>query len=111
MAGKRDEVTIAEVAEALNISKTTVSRAISGKGRVSEATRARVFDYIGKGRQDAAAPPMWPGFHADQVRARGKRPSVRLELGEIRAILAARKEHSPMPRSPIRIRRDGLVRG
>ena len=55
MAGKRDEVTIAEVAEALNISKTTVSRAISGKGRVSEATRARVFDYIGKGRQDAAA--------------------------------------------------------
>lgn len=49
MAGKRDEVTIAEVAEALNISKTTVSRAISGKGRVSEATRARVFDYIGKG--------------------------------------------------------------
>ena len=54
---------------------------------------------------------MWPGFHADPVRARGKRPSVRLELGEIRAILAARKEHSPMPRSPIRIRRDGLVRG
>lgn len=50
MAGKRDEVTIAEVAEALNISKTTVSRAISGKGRVSEATRARVLDYIGKGR-------------------------------------------------------------
>ena len=56
MAGKRDEVTIAEVAEALNMSKTTVSRAISGKGRVSEATRARVLDYIGKGRQDAAAP-------------------------------------------------------
>ena len=57
------------------------------------------------------SPPMWPGFHADQVRARGKRPSVRLELGEIRAILAARKEHSPMPRSPIRIHRDGPVRG
>ena len=57
------------------------------------------------------SPPMWPGFRADQVRAQGRRPSVRLELGEIRAILAARKEHSPMPRSPIRIRRDGLVRG
>lgn len=57
------------------------------------------------------SPPMWPGFHADQVRARGKRPSVRLELGEIRAILAARKEHSPMPRSPIRIHRDGPIRG
>ena len=57
------------------------------------------------------SPPMWPGFHADQVRAQGRRPSVRLELGEIRAILAARKEHSPMPRSPIRIHRDGPVRG
>lgn len=56
------------------------------------------------------SPPMWPGFHADQVRAQGRRASVRLELGEIRAILAASKEHSPMPRAPIRIRRDGLVR-
>ena len=57
------------------------------------------------------SPPMWPGFRADQVRARGKRPSVRLELGEIRAILAASKEHSPMPRTPIRIHRNGPVRG
>lgn len=57
------------------------------------------------------SPPMWPGFRADQVRAQGRRPSVRLELGEIRAILAARKEHSPMPRTPIRIRRNGPVRG
>lgn len=57
------------------------------------------------------SPPMWPGYRADQVRARGKRPSVRLELGEIRAILAARKEHSPMPRTPVRIHRDDPVRG
>lgn len=57
------------------------------------------------------SPPMWPGFRADQVRAQGRRASVRLELGEIRAILTARKEHSPMPRTPIRIRRDGPVRG
>lgn len=57
------------------------------------------------------SPPMWPGFRADQVRAQGRRASVRLELGEIRAILAASKEHSPMPRTPIRISRDGLVRG
>lgn len=56
MAGRHDDVTFAEVAEALNISKTTVSRAISGKGRVSEATRARVFDYIGKSGTDAAVP-------------------------------------------------------
>ena len=55
MAGKRDEVTIAEVAEALDISKTTVSRAISGKGRVSEATRARCVRLY-RSRQDAAAP-------------------------------------------------------
>lgn len=57
------------------------------------------------------SPPMWPGFRADQVRAQGRRPSVRLELGEIRAILAARKEYSPVPRAPIRIHRDGPVRG
>lgn len=57
------------------------------------------------------SPPIWPGFRADQVRAQGRRASVRLELGEIRAILAASKEHSPMPRTPIRIRRDGPVRG
>ena len=57
------------------------------------------------------SPPIWPGFRADQVRAQGRRASVRLELGEIRAILAASKEHSPMPRTPIRISRDGPVRG
>lgn len=57
------------------------------------------------------SPPMWPEFRADQVRAQGRRPSVRLELGEIRAILAARKEYSPVPRAPIRIHRDGPVRG
>ena len=49
MAGKRDEVTIAEVAEALNISKTTVSAQYPAKGRVNGLPRARVFDYIGKG--------------------------------------------------------------
>jgi len=39
-------LTIDEVACALGISKTTVSRAISGKGRVSEETRARVLSFI-----------------------------------------------------------------
>lgn len=39
-------ITISDVAEALQISKTTVSRAMSGKGRVSEATRRKVLDYI-----------------------------------------------------------------
>lgn len=41
-------VTIDDIAKELNISKTTVSRAISGKGRISEATRERVNDYINK---------------------------------------------------------------
>lgn len=39
-------ITIADIAEALGVSKTTVSRAISGKGRIGTATRARVMEYI-----------------------------------------------------------------
>ena len=39
-------ITIADIAENLGISKTTVSRAISGKGRISEATRQRVKAYM-----------------------------------------------------------------
>lgn len=40
------KITISDVAEALNVSKTTVSRAISGKGRISEDTRQKVLAYI-----------------------------------------------------------------
>lgn len=40
------KLTIADVADYLGVSKTTVSRAISGKGRVSEETRKRVQQYI-----------------------------------------------------------------
>lgn len=39
-------ITITDVAEALGVSKTTVSRAISGKGRIGGATRQRVLAYI-----------------------------------------------------------------
>ena len=39
-------ITIADVAEALGVSKTTVSRAISGKGRIGQETRDRVMAYI-----------------------------------------------------------------
>lgn len=35
-----------EIAQQLNLSPTTVSRAISGKGRVSEQTREMVFTYL-----------------------------------------------------------------
>ena len=43
---KSDNITISDIAEALGVSKTTVSRAISGKGRIGEVTRKRVLDYI-----------------------------------------------------------------
>lgn len=39
-------MTIDDIAEALGVSKTTVSRAISGKGRISESTREKVRAYI-----------------------------------------------------------------
>ena len=41
-----NKVTISDIAKALNVSQSTVSRALSGKGRISEATRKRVYDYI-----------------------------------------------------------------
>lgn len=43
---EQNKITIGDVAEALGVSKTTVSRAISGKGRIGEATRQRVLEYI-----------------------------------------------------------------
>jgi DNA-binding LacI/PurR family transcriptional regulator len=39
-------ITIADIAEALGVSKTTVSRTISGKGRIGEETRQRILAYI-----------------------------------------------------------------
>lgn len=41
-------ITISDVAEALGVSKTTVSRAISGKGRIGAETREKVLTYIEK---------------------------------------------------------------
>ncbi len=45
---KDKAITIEDVALALGVSESTVSRAISGKGRVSEETRNRVLNYIKK---------------------------------------------------------------
>lgn len=57
MAAKETEkMTIEQVADALGVSKTTVSRALSGKGRISEATRAKVYAYLGRTRTEPAAP-------------------------------------------------------
>lgn len=40
------KLTIGDIAQELGVSKTTVSRAISGKGRIGEQTRQRVLQYI-----------------------------------------------------------------
>lgn len=42
----KQSINIGDIAAALGVSKTTVSRAISGKGRISVETRARVKNYI-----------------------------------------------------------------
>ena len=47
------KLTIEQIATALGVSKTTVSRALSGKGRIGEETRARVFAYV----KDAGCDP------------------------------------------------------
>lgn len=39
-------LTIGDIAQELGVSKTTVSRAISGKGRIGDKTRKRVLEYI-----------------------------------------------------------------
>ena len=56
MANNTTPMKIAEIADALGISKTTVSRALSGKGRVGEETRARVLAYAGLTGREAAPP-------------------------------------------------------
>ncbi len=43
-----EKITIDDVARALGISKTTVSRAISGKGRVGSDTKSKVMEFIEK---------------------------------------------------------------
>ncbi len=43
---EKEMLTIADVAEALGVSKTTVSRAISGKGRIGKETREKVLAFI-----------------------------------------------------------------
>lgn len=42
----KDLISIEEIGKTLGVSKTTVSRAISGKGRIGSDTKKRIFDYI-----------------------------------------------------------------
>ncbi len=43
---EKEKLTIDDIARELGVSKTTVSRALSGKGRISDATRERVLSHI-----------------------------------------------------------------
>jgi DNA-binding LacI/PurR family transcriptional regulator len=45
---KKSNLTIDDIARELGVSKTTISRAISGKGRISAATRDKVMEYARK---------------------------------------------------------------
>jgi len=49
------KLTIGEIARELGVSKTTVSRALSGKGRVSRETRERVADFAVRSGYEAGA--------------------------------------------------------
>ena len=51
-----------------------------------------------------------PAQHADGVRARGERPSVRDELREIKAMLRQREAVAPQPKTPVRIHRSDRAR-
>lgn len=63
-------MTIEEIANALGISKSTVSRALSGKGRIGEETRSRVCAYVERqsfaGRDEAAGRRMKKGDAPDE---------------------------------------------
>jgi DNA-binding LacI/PurR family transcriptional regulator len=47
-SGAEKKLTISDIARDLGLSKSTISRAISGKGRISKATTLKVQDYIRK---------------------------------------------------------------
>ena len=54
--GTEKEMTLDEIARELNLSKSTVSRALSGKGRIGDATRERVISFArerGRSREEA----------------------------------------------------------
>ena len=65
MSGNGEKITISDIAEALGISKTTVSRAISGKGRIGEDTVRRVQEYIKE--HDYIPNPMAKGLASQKI--------------------------------------------
>lgn len=53
-SGMKEKLTVSEIARELGVSKTTVSRALSGKGRISKETRARIFDFVSRSGGEAS---------------------------------------------------------
>lgn len=58
--------TIDDIARELGVSKTTVSRAISGKGRIGQATRDRVRAFVENG--GTLITSYWSGIADDSGR-------------------------------------------
>ena len=76
-----NKISIKEIANTLGISTTTVSRTLSGKGRVGEDTKKRILDYI---------------------RENGYQPNVRrtnglMKTGNICITLPAEKDEAELP--------------
>ena len=81
MAGENTDkiMTIHDVARELGVSASTVSRAISGKGRIGEATRERIRNYIDE-----------HGFYpnaAAQSLAQSKTNNIAIILPEVKALV------------------------
>ena len=50
---KESKLTVGRIAQELGVSKTTVSRALSGKGRISAGTRERVNEFVNNSGYEA----------------------------------------------------------
>lgn len=53
---KENKLTVGAIAQELGVSKTTVSRALSGKGRISAETRERVNEFVNNSGYEAGSP-------------------------------------------------------
>ena len=79
LEGMDKAMTIHDVARELGVSASTVSRAISGKGRIGEATRKRILEYIEE-----------HGFYpnaAAQSLAQSKTNSIAIILPEVKTLV------------------------
>ncbi|MGN0652155.1 MAG: PcfB family protein [Gemmiger sp.] len=71
----------------------------------SRSTRRTDPPSVPRSGSRSSSPSISPEPRADQVRARGERPSVRTELREIMAMLRTAEPVAPKPKTPIRIHR------